>query len=224
MHYEIAPTYSFQTWSFRWVSDQIVRIDATYSETPSMEFPVHQYAFFDIHQKTWWKSNIKEIPNREPYGWIDIAPNQKYVLYISDDDHLVLWDREKQGILWIKDTLVSSDPTPFDAQWSPDNQYVAFGGFINIQILTIKSGIVKTIISVEFSRKGLRFDYDQTFKWSPNSQSIAFTGVIQGSIEKVWEPILYVYDFKKDSYIYQCKIGNKDIVKSSTQITWPPVS
>lgn len=218
---QLAPTYSFQTWSLSWVNNQVIRIDATYSETPSMGFPLHVYNYYDLKAKTWWTEVLDEIPNRERFAWTDSSPDLHYVLYVTNDNHLALWDHALAKVIW-EEPYISSYQTRLITQWSPDGRFVAIGGLPEIRILTVNDLTVKIIHPDLISNQAKDFFPDGSIQWSPDSHFLAIMATEQDINENIWQPILYIYNVYQEEMIFQCPLLNQKDTAPDKELLWSP--
>lgn len=218
---QLAPTYSFQTWSLSWVTNQVIRIDATYSETPSMGFPLHVYNYYDLKAKIWWPEVLEKIPNREKFAWTDSSSDLHYVLYVTNDNHLALWDHELAKVVW-EEPYISSYQTRFITQWSPDSKFVAIGGLPEVRILAMHDLTAVTIHPTQSSIANKEIITDGAVLWSPDSHFLAIMATEQDINEKTWQPFLYIFNVYQGEMIFQCPLLNQKDTAPDKELLWSP--
>lgn len=218
---QLAPTYSFQTWSLSWVNNQVIRIDSTYSETPSMGFPLHLYHYYDLKVKTWWTEAFEEIPNREKFSWSDTSPDLHYLLYVTSDNHMALWDHELAKVIW-EEPYIYSYQTLFITQWSPDSKYVALGGLPEVRILAMDDLTALTIHPAQSSIANKETFTDGAVQWSPDSHFLAIMATEQEINENTWQPFLYVFNVYQGEMIFQCPLLNQKDTAPNKELLWSP--
>lgn len=218
---ELAPTYSFQTWSLSWITNQIIRIDATYSETPSMGFPLHVYNYYDLKAKTWWTDALEEIPNREKFSWSDTSPDLHYLLYVTNDNHMALWDHKLAKVIW-EDPYIYSYQTQLITQWSPDSKYVALGGLPGVRILAMDDLTAVTIHPAQSSIANKVTFTDGAVQWSPDSHFLAIMATEQDINKNTWQPFLYIFNAYQGEMIFQCPLLNQKDTGPNKELLWSP--
>lgn len=211
----------FQTWSIRWVNENIILIDATFSETATSSFHLHQYRLYDIVDFVWRDDLTQELPQRQLYQWLDISPDLKSVLYVDKQYDLVLWDLEEHKKVWSDHVSSSIDQSPLVSVWSPDSQYIAlvFGNFT--KIISRDGDIVQTILDPIFQNADETYLYNRSLSWSPNSNLLAISGVVHYDDETI-QSMFYIFDISEQIYTFRCPFQDKaaDLREPQTSVIW----
>ena len=211
----------FQTWSIRWVNENIILIDATFSETATSSFHLHQYRLYDIVHFVWRDDLTQELPQRQLYQWLDISPDLKSALYVDKQYNLVLWDLEEHKKVWSDHVSSSIDQSPLVSVWSPDSQYIAFvfGNFS--KVISRDGDNVQTILDPIFQNADQPYLHNRSLSWSPNSNLLAISGVVHYDDEKI-QSMFYIFDINKHTYIFRCPFEDKaaGIHAPQTNVIW----
>lgn len=214
-----APSFSFQHWYFEWVNNEIVLVRASYSETPDYAFPTYQYALYDVFQQTWLDELTEDIPDREPYSWINVSPNLKDVLYRTVESDMALWSLDQKKTIWIQPDAADSDQTQFISEWSPDGRFVTVKNFPDLMIISEEGKVIRSLEEIYALEANTYIQKNVWHEWSPGGQRLA---VLISTFEdgKPWKSTLYVYPVEGGNYIYACSLGYED--QSISKIIWSP--
>lgn len=131
---------------------------------------------------------------------------------------MALWDRDQKKVIWLQPSAADSNQTLFVSDWSPDSQFVTFGFFPDLMILSKEGKVIRTIEEIYNPEPKKFFLKDAMYQWSPDSRRLAFFISTIGEGQNSWKSSFYLYDLETDHLLYKCTLADHNI----SQITWSP--
>jgi WD40 repeat protein len=169
---------------------------------------------FDPFTGDWHLELTDDMPDRKVGEAIGFSPDLTRALYASNYRELILWDLERQAVIWEDwDFKIEWFAT---ISWSPDGSMVAASNGPtnkeNRRLLLVSDDGAKVRIIGGGDYPFFNFWPDR-FTWSPNSQYLAVTDDVKQ---------LYLYDTKTNHYLYRCPIPGSDF--GPDELVWSPDS
>ncbi len=188
-------------WSGSWINSEVLHISIAYLPPGGTMWRGFD-AVFDPFRGVWREDLFSDLVDREPRKWARFSPDLTRAIYTTEEA-IVLMDLVSKQEVW-RDTRegLTVDPWPV-YYWSPDSSRVVYYALNYPQYLISRDGQtwkeIRDILST-----GATLGTDPGVQWSPDGRYLAITRekYFDGTDSSL--PVLYLYDIKKDGYIFRC--------------------